>query len=267
MLEAGPYYLIKIREGLSLKQRANPHYSLRAFARDIGLHPATLSQIMKGKRSLPFKDSDHVSKKLNLSPKEVALFKESLLNSPDAETSSGEDTKVLLEEAHYKIIAEWEHYALLELFNLEGFKGTSEEIAKRLDLTPTRTNVVLQNLLRAGLIVECADRSFAKVFDDVKTTEDIKSQALRESHLETLELGKKKLDLVSVELRDFSSSTVAIRTDKIPEAKKLIREFRRKIIALSQAESGEEIYQLAVQFYPLTKVRSSGDLCAHSTLH
>src|SRR5688500_13060669 len=72
------YYLSKMREGLSLKQRNNPHYSLRAYARDIGIHPATLSQIINGKRALPAKDSEKVIKKLNLGPKERSLFIDSL---------------------------------------------------------------------------------------------------------------------------------------------------------------------------------------------
>lgn len=263
MQVTAPYYLLKLREGLSLKQRTNPQYSLRAYARDIGIHPATLSQIINGKRALPFKDSEIVSKKLNLGPKEASLFKESLLPQGNHEFSSSDDKKVLLEESHYKIIAEWEHYALLELFNLSCFKANLEEIAKKLDLTPTRAKVVVDNLLVAGLIVQCADGTYSKVFDDVKTTEDIKSQALRDSHIETLEMGKTKLDL-DIHIRDFSSSTVAIRMSKIPEAKKIIREFRKKIIALSQEESGEEIFQLAVQFYPLTKIAHkevAGDVC------
>lgn len=252
------YYLVKMREGLSLKQRNNPHYSLRAYARDIGIHPATLSQIINGKRGLPFKDADFVTKKLNLGPKEQALFKESLLqkkNTLDTIKVSADDTRVILDDSYYRIIAEWEHYAVLELFNLENFNRTKEEVAAKLDLTENRTEVVLANLKTAGLIEIDEDGKIAKVHSDVKTTEDISSQALRDSHKEALELGVSKLDSVSIDLRDFSSSTLAVDLSKIPEAKLIIRDFRRKMAALLSQGEKTEVYQIAIQFYPLSNVK------------
>lgn len=253
------YYLVKMREGLSLKQRNNPHYSLRAYARDIGIHPATLSQIINGKRGLPFKDADFVARKLNLGPKEQALFKESLLQKKSALENikvSAEDSRVLLDDSYYRIIAEWEHYAVLELFNLADFRRTRAEVAIKLDLTSNRTDVVINNLLIAGLIELDTDGLLVKVHADVKTTEDISSQALRDSHKEALELGKSKIDSVAVEMRDFSSSTLALDVSKIPEAKLIIRDFRRKMAALLSQGEKKEVYQLAIQFYPLTNSHS-----------
>jgi len=252
------YYLVKMREGLSLKQRINPHYSLRAYARDIGIHPATLSQIINGKRGLPFKDADFVTKKLNLGPKEQALFKESLLqkkSSLDTIKVSAEDTRVILDDSYYRIIAEWEHYAVLELFSLENFNRTKEEVAAKLDLTNNRTDVVIANLKTAGLIEIDEDGKLVKVHSDVKTTEDISSQALRDSHKEALQLGLSKIESVAIDLRDFSSSTLAVDLSKIPEAKLIIRDFRRKMATLLSQGEKTEVYQIAIQFYPLSNVK------------
>ena len=112
-----------------------------------------------------------------------------------------------------KVIAEWEHYALLELFNLQGFRASSVEIAMKLDLTANRTDVVINNLITW---VSCRDLdgNLIKTYSDVRTTEDITSQALKDSHKETLNMGIKKLDEVEVEFRDFSSTTVAIDLNK-----------------------------------------------------
>ena len=251
------YYLVKMREGLSLKQRNNPHYSLRAYARDIGIHPATLSQIINGKRGLPFKDADFVAKKLNLGPKEHALFKESLLQKKSTLESikvSVEDTRVMLDDSFYRIIAEWEHYAVLELFNLSDFTRTKAEVAAKLDLTVNRTEVVITNLVTAGLIEIDPSGLLSKVHSDVKTTEDITSQALRDSHKEALHMGLSKIETVPVELRDYSSSTLALDISKVPEAKLIIRDFRRKMAALLSQGEKKEVYQLAIQFYPLSSM-------------
>ena len=75
-MEQQSYYITKIKECLSLKQKENPHYSLRAFSRDLNLHCATLSQILNGKRGLPLKRATDVVIKLDLSPQEKTLFME-----------------------------------------------------------------------------------------------------------------------------------------------------------------------------------------------
>ncbi|MEE6249990.1 MAG: hypothetical protein VX583_06285, partial [Bdellovibrionota bacterium] len=47
------HYIHILMEKLSSRQSRNPSYSLRAFANDIGIHPSSLSQILKGNRGLP----------------------------------------------------------------------------------------------------------------------------------------------------------------------------------------------------------------------
>lgn len=254
-----PYYLLKLKEALSLKQRENPSYSLRAFARDMDIHPSTMSQIIKGNRSLPFKDSAHVVNKLKLKPKDRTLFMESLMRIKtqiDNIKIDALDQRFMLDESYYKIIAEWEHFAVLDLFALSDFKPTIEGITQKLDVTMNRAQVVLNNLLTCGLIEE-RDGQLVKVHEDIRTTEDIANKALRESHIETMKMGIQKLEEIEVELRDFSSTTVGVDLDKLPEAKTIIREFRQKMSALLRDGRKTEVYQLAIQFYPLTKTNKT----------
>jgi uncharacterized protein (TIGR02147 family) len=252
------FYITKIKDDLTTKQRENPHYSLRAYARDIGVHPATLSQILKGKRPLPFKDTPSVVRKLRLDDKERTRFMESVLrtktNIDDIKIQALDD-RYIVDASHFCIIAEWEHYVVLDLFDVASFEATSAEIAARLAISQHRADIVINNLLTAGLVVRKLDGTLKKVHDDVKTTEDITSQALRESHLETLKMGMEKLDDIDVELRDFSSASFAIDTEKIPEAKTIIREFRMKMAALMKGGEKTDVYQLAIQFYPMTTTK------------
>lgn len=253
------FYITKIKNDLRSKQRDNPHYSLRAYARDIGVHPATLSQILKGKRPLPFKDTPLVVRKLRLDDKERTRFMESVLrtktNIDDIKIQALDD-RYIIDESHFNIIAEWEHYVVLDLFDVDGFVATAQEIAARLNITELRADTVISNLLTAGLVVRKIDGTLKKVHDDVKTTEDISSKALRESHLETMKLGMEKLDTIDVDHRDYSSATFAIDPEKIPEAKTIIREFRMKMAALMKTGAKQDVYQLAIQFYPMTQVKS-----------
>jgi uncharacterized protein (TIGR02147 family) len=250
------FYINKIREDLSLKQRANPSYSLRAYANFLGLHSSTLSQVLSGKRSLPLKNAKEVTTKLNLGPKDKTLFLESLYrlktNLDDIKVDQNDD-RFILDESYSKVIAEWEHYAVLTLFDIDNFLATKEEISARLGISELRSEVVLNNLLICNLVNKDAAGIFQKTHAQVRTTEDVSMKALRDSHIETLEMGKNKLEEIDVELRDYSAMTVAMDIEKLPEAKTIIREFRQKMSALLRDGKKTDVYQLAIQLYPLTK--------------
>jgi uncharacterized protein (TIGR02147 family) len=253
------YHIYKMKEALSLKQRLNPHYSLRAFARDLEVHPATLSQVFKGNRPLPSKNAKRVVTSLNLSPKEKTLFLESLFGSKvalDQIKVDRSEERVMLDESQYKVISEWEHYAVLTLFDLTGFKPSPTTIAKRLNISPLRTDVVLLNLISAGLLQKKENGVFVKAQSSVRTTEDVLSPALRASHKQTIEMGIQKLDQVAMELRDFSSTTIAVDIEKMSEVKTIIREFRQKMSAFLKEGHKTDVYQLAIQFYPLTEPKN-----------
>jgi uncharacterized protein (TIGR02147 family) len=257
MEQTQSYHIHKIQDGLSLKQRQNPNYSLRAYARDLGVHAATLSQVLKGTRPLPIKDSLQVVQKLQLPPKERTLFLESLYRSKtklDDIKIDQNDERFMLDESHYKAIAEWEHYAVLTLFDLEEFKCSLDEISKRLNITLNRSQVVIENLLQCGLLT-LENGIYVKNIAPLRTTEDINNLALRNSHIETLEMGKTKLDEIEVMLRDFSAMTIAMDPLKLTEAKTIIREFRQKMAALLRNGKKSEVYHLAIQFYPLTTLK------------
>jgi uncharacterized protein (TIGR02147 family) len=257
-----PYYVQKLKEDLSLKQRRSPSYSLRAYARDLDLHPATLSLLFNGKRGLPGKKSLAVADKLGLRPKERTLFLESLHRAKtklDQIVVREEDERFMLDDSYHTVIAEWEHYAVLTLFDCAGLVINKEYISLKLGITLNRAEVVLANLSQCGLLVE-NDGEWQKTHAKVRTTEDVTSQALRDGHLETLEMGKDKLQDVDVQLRDFSSIMLAMDPEKLMDAKMIIREFRQKMAALLGEGQRSEVYQLAIQFYPLTQMKKEGVL-------
>lgn len=49
--------------------------------------------------------------------------------------------------------------------------------------------------------------------------------------------------------------TMALSLNKVPEAKTIIREFRQKMSALLKDGYKTDVYQMAIQFYPLTNTK------------
>jgi hypothetical protein len=103
------------------------------------------------------------------------------------------DERFMLDESYYKVLAEWEHAAILELFNLHNFEGGVDEISSRLNISKNRSEVALNNLIVCGLILTDEDGKLSLAHPQLRTTEDIKNQALRDSHIDTLKMGIEKM--------------------------------------------------------------------------
>lgn len=228
------------------------------------MHPGTLGKVIKGQRPLPLKISRQVAEALELSPAEQTLFLESLLRKKtniDLIPIDSLDTRHIVDESNYRIIAEWEHFVVIDMFEIPSFERTIEDISRRLDISENRAEVVVKNLANSGLIKVDDDGKLSAIYTDIKTSEDIESKALQQSHQEALEMGRNKLKEIEVELRDFSSMTASIDLDQLPEAKTIIREFRQKMASLLRNGSNKtDVYQLAIQFYPVTKLENTGEL-------
>ena len=255
------FYVQLINQDLALRQQNNPRYSLRAYARDLGLEPSTLSKIMKGIRPLPLKVAGDVAKRLKLDSVQRTRFLESLNRTRtniDEIKISEEDDRFMLDESYHKVIAEWEHYAVLSLYDCVDFIAEASHISKRLGISEERAEEVLSNLLTSGLLAMNDSGDLVKAHAVIRTTEDHKNKALVESHLEALDLAKQKLQGIDVELRDFSSSTLAIDPEMLPAAKTIIREFRMKMTSLLKEGKRKEVYNLTIQLYPLTQLESQG---------
>lgn len=262
-METKRHYISILKEHLSLRQKANPHYSLRAFSRDLDIHSSTLSQVLAGKRGLPIKRAIDVAEKLDIGPKEKTLFMESFYRSKtniDEIRIDDIEERFMLDESYFKVIAEWEHYAVLELFNLKFYDLSPSGISNKMGITENRAEVVIQNLLNCSLIKLDDLGEYSPTHSSVRTTEDVTSVALKKSHKETLEIGIQKLDEIEIEMRDFSSTTVAIDLKKLSEAKTIIREFRQKMSVLLRDGEKTDVYQLAIQFYPLTNLKHSENI-------
>lgn len=251
-----PFYLYTLRESLSNRQRKNPAYSLRAFASDLEIDSSNLSAILQEKRNLPHKRAGFIAKKLKLAPKESVLFIASTLRRQmaiDAIKVAQDTKKYLLDEKYYKIISEWEYYAFLQLLNVKGFKVDVAWIGTRLNISESRTHLIIRDLLDLEFIKKDNEKGYVRTTPSLTTSEDIESQALQITHKDSLDIAKVKLESVPVELRDFSSITIAINTKKLPEAKVIVREFQEKMYALLSSGPRDEVYQFSCQLFPLTK--------------
>jgi uncharacterized protein (TIGR02147 family) len=184
-------YLNLLKDEYAKRRRINPQYSLRSFARYLNVHPGTLNNVFNQKRSLSLTMAKRITDALCLSPAQEADFlksvttkKKRLKNISDINLPSYDQCR--LDEKHFKVLAEWEHYGILSLINTDDFKSDVDWMAERLGISKYRVEVVLQNLQDASLI-ELKDGEYCRQYSKIQSSEDVRSKALRASHKETLE--------------------------------------------------------------------------------
>jgi plasmid maintenance system antidote protein VapI len=230
----------------------NPAYSLRAFARQLKINHATLSTMISGKRKITESTFIKLSKNLNLSPEELSQFqslnKESL--SPNY---------FLIQQDAFAAMSEWYFDAILELCFISKFRLEPEIIAQSIDITHLQAKIALDTLERLELLTKDKKGQFKLRHQNSVNILDTNftSAANRKYQKSVLEKSIKSLESVDRKFRDHTSTTMAIPMKDLPKAKELVQKFRRELNSFLQRPGvkPDQIYQLQVSFFPLTKFK------------
>lgn len=250
-----------LREQFYRRRSKNPAFSLRAFARFLKLSPAALSEILNGKRNVSRRIAQKIAVQLGVDPQEadrmmrLAVRKKRTLKPKRTESSDSDSVHYqVLKADEFKIVSQWQHFALLSLAETRGFKSDVQWIAKRLSIDPATVRLVIDRLVRLGLLSRDPKTRTLKITGrPLSTTDGVADTSIRMSHLENLELAQKSLERDRVEERDFTSLTLAIDPKHLTEARKMIRLFRDRISKCLETGSRSSVYRFSTQLYPLTR--------------
>lgn len=229
------------------KRKKNPAFSIRAFARQAGISPGSLSEFLRGKRNISYKLAQKVVDKLTIPPDEA----KSALTESFQKKESIKINYTELEMDQYYIIADWFHFAILSLVETKYFKNDINWIANRLNIHKRDAKEALNRLIRLNLIKELNGK-LKLTRERFITSDGVPNVSLKKSHHQNLELAQVSLDRDDVSTRDFSSVTMAIDPKKLPEAVKKIRNFYNELTQTLERGEKTEVYRFCGQLFPLT---------------
>lgn len=264
MSESLPFYRRILVDEFEARQKRNPGYSLRAYARDLDLPASTISEILRGRRGLSPQSGLEIAQLLQLSEEETHWFIRSIeahhARDSRRRQSAREELKSIsarngldeLSLERFKIIKDWYHFALLELTDTEGFSSDLEWISKRLNITKKETQEAIRRLIEFGLLERKEDGTL-KQTKKTWVSGGLPSREIRKHHAQILEKAEGALSTVDISARDFSALTMAIPQGKLPEFSKLIHEFRRQVVHMleSYTDPKDRVFVLGVQFFPV----------------
>lgn len=240
---------VYLQQELVGRCRANSSYSLRGFARDLKIDNSVLSKILNGKRRLGSKLACRLISCLEVSPKVMKKFLTNESKNREGYDQLAVDT--------FAIISDWHHYAILELLRLDHYRSEPGWMAKALGMTTAECRDAVERLIRVGLVERWDDGELTDISGGKSTniSSDMKHGALRKMQKQLLEKSIECIDQVEYEKRNNTSMTMAIDTEKLPEAIEEISKFRRKMGSLlSRGTRRDQVYNLSVALCPLSNI-------------
>lgn len=225
-------------------------FTIRSLAQKVGVSAPFLSRVLRGEKPLPETLFQKLVKELNVEPE---LFVPRARTAKVPESLS--EWEIADDQAD-RILRSWFYLPILELTTLTDFDGTAESVARRLQIAQPTVDVALKELLSLGLLKK-VDGKYQKVHARIRFTGSKSMELVRRFHAEMLEKSRRHLleatseeDRVS---RLISGITVSATPEAVQAAKQALNDCLHKIANDLTAKPGSEVYQLALQFFPLSK--------------
>lgn len=231
----------------------------------LDIAPSYLSTVLKGGKNLSYETAATIAMKLQLSTEETEYF--CLLVQMES-TKNPEIRGALLERArssnpdypvndlsidHFKIISNWQHFAILVTTTLTGFEATPRQIALALGQPQAEIELALERLERLEMVEKDERGRYSKVQENPRVISQSPNESLRNYHRQTLQKAIESLEAQSPQEKVIGSETFAIEASQLEQFRALTDEFFDRALALAKKSKKKElVYHLGVQFFNLT---------------
>lgn len=243
-----------LNDNFQIRKIKNPKYSLRAYARDLGMPAGRMSELLSGKRNLTLKHLPQISEALKLSDdvKDKLKF---LITKQGSLKSKKYIERNFVEPKDFSKICHWQYYALICLLDQQDKYFSKAKLASKLDLEEPEVDLMLKNLLKVGII--SSDGQVYKVIkNSTTTTQDIQDKLIQQFHRDLVFFHMLQIEKIPVEKRDLQSLILSVAAKDIPKAKKFIRNFINDFQKKFATDKSTAVYGLSMQMSPLTKLEN-----------
>ena len=232
-----------LSEELHLRQRRRPQYSMRAFARDLEISPSFLCEFLAGRQGLSKERAAWITQKINLAPAQSEHFWD-LIEAKFARTEQAKKTarlrvlqrtkndKSRLSLDRFHLIADWYHFALLEILTLPESNFSKSELAEILNISVENVEEGIKRLLDLNLIERTesnASQQYVAKDELTSTEEDGANHAIQIAHQQLLRMHADAVETKSMQDRESLSVTFSIANTEWDEAR---AELKRAILGV-----------------------------------
>ena len=244
------------------RKKRRPHYSLRAFARDLELSPSALSEYLSGKLVFSEERVLQVSKKIQLKSAQIEhwidlIRMEGASSKADREVAAAKVRARATQEKGtialdlFKTISDWYHFALLELIDINEKYQDHKAAASALGLDVKTVKEAWDRLIQVGL-AEKKDGLYKASSLATFVVEDIPSAALQNFHAGLMSKALFAQEEQPTEKREFVSIVFSFKQDDLKAIKDEVYKFQVDLTTrYAQKKSKDSVYCISTQLFDL----------------
>lgn len=264
-------YRTFLKDLFSSKKREASYYSLRNVSSEIGIRSSGyLSMIINGKRNLTGAIAKKLSTVLKLNRKEREFFY-ALVQFNQAKDHSEKnsyyqklkraagDSAATIKSDQHQFYEKWYYSAIRELIAVHNISDKNISVMSR-QLSPQISTkefkASVKILIETGLIKTGSDSFYRRVDKIITTGPELKSFAIQEFQIETMNLAIKSIDSIDKKSRELSTLTMSVDKKSYQKIIEKAAIFRKELLDIAaETEKATQVYQLNMQLFPMSKER------------
>jgi uncharacterized protein (TIGR02147 family) len=240
------------------RKQLNHEYSVRFFAKDLGVDHSLLAKILKGSRSITPLTLRRLGPKLGLSQGATDSYLDEILSQQVKRDKNYRSRKTWIKTwtpEKFSHISEWYYPAILVAMSLRDFDPRPAWISRYFGIAPAEAAIAMEQLEREGYFTR--DKNGRCIVDEKRNSvlpEKETTTQLKRYQKQYLFKAIAALEEVKLEKRDNACVTVATSQKKVEQSKILVKAFRRKLMAfLEDVDSPDQVYAFTTSLFPLTR--------------
>jgi uncharacterized protein (TIGR02147 family) len=256
-----------LRDHYNYNKSCHSYFSFRYVAGKTGLDASFYVKVLNKQKHIANTAIPTLIQFLKL-PKREGIYFSTLVYFNKAKTADQESmylqkllvlrkpSATLIENDLYEYFAAWWNVAIREELNILQFTDDYDDLAARINpaITTQQVRRSIKLLLKLGLI-KPDDNNILKPTHEFLTTNGLdNAKAVRNYQKMVLKLASAAIDQVPRDDRDISTLTISTSRNCLEAIRERLTEVRREIMELvRQDQHSEEVFQINVQIFPLTR--------------
>ena len=133
---------------LIARQKRNPAYSLRSFARDLRVSPTALSDVLNATRNFSRANLVKIADRLAFSPSQI----ERGLREIEGAATISDEKFTLLGDDVFRYLSNWYYFAILSLAEAKPISANPKWLGAKFGITTLEARDAVDRLVRLGLV-------------------------------------------------------------------------------------------------------------------
>lgn len=230
----------------------NPRFSVRAFAKKLGVSNSALSEILRGKRKVSLQKALLYAGKIRLPEREITKLTTAFKNSGSLEQLkpfANKLTEIIIDPGHFHIMSDWRFFAVLALVRASRGRMPTHDIAQSLELDGEAVQGIVDELIRLKVLKR--ERNGELVAENVvfRTSEDFPENLMKQRRLSGLEGARIALERNLPGEGGFFS-TVSADVSKLKTAHEMIEDFIKRLSLFLRDPHSLDVFEININFFP-----------------